>query len=46
MTIPKHQDQEKEEDSRVIIAREYLTGWFGIDLVSIVPFNMIMTFFQ
>ena len=34
-----------EEDDRCKIAKMYLTGWFIIDLVSILPFNMIMIFF-
>ena len=43
MTIQKYQDNEKEEDDRKVIACEYMTGWFWIDFVSIIPFNIIMT---
>jgi hypothetical protein len=42
MTYIKEADSEVEEDNRCQIAKGYLKSWFFIDLVSIIPFNMVM----
>ena len=41
MTIPKDA-KEDECDDRVKIAKAYLTSWFFIDALSILPFDIIM----
>lgn len=32
-------------DDRKVIAKNYLSGWFFIDLIAILPFNLILPLF-
>lgn len=31
-------------DTKKEIAKEYLRGWFFIDLISVIPFDLVLTY--